>query len=123
MSVDDSPIKEIYVDEFKRVDGSGDGKLHKPLGRCIHWANNCQEIGYVPRASQHSKKTSSSKRKSGSLSAAADDADQDEISHDQESFEYNEAQQNLLPRGRISKRIRTSLSMKKGSSEMRRRQD
>ncbi|TXG54109.1 hypothetical protein EZV62_019365 [Acer yangbiense] len=88
-----------------------------------YWANNCQEIGYAPRASQHSKKTSSSKRKSGSPSAAADDADQDEISHDQESFEYDEAQQNLLPHGRISKSIRTSLSMKKGSSEMRQRQD
>ncbi|KAK0589776.1 hypothetical protein LWI29_018388 [Acer saccharum] len=43
--------------------------------------------------------------------AAADDANQDEISHDQVSFEYNEPQQDLLPHGRIPKRIRTSLSM------------
>ncbi|KAK4845956.1 hypothetical protein QYF36_011149 [Acer negundo] len=109
--------KHIQLTTSKRFESSA--ALDR-LKNCLikiqkeYWANNCQEIGYAPRASQHSKKTSSSKRKSGSPSAA-DDADQDEVSHDQESFEYNEAQQNLLPHGRISKRIRTSLVTSRSS--------
>ncbi|TXG64013.1 hypothetical protein EZV62_011007 [Acer yangbiense] len=48
--------------------------------------------------------------KSGSPSAAVDDANQDGSSHE-ESSAFNEPEQDLMPHGRIPKRTRTSLSM------------